>query len=57
MMEYKYVILSRLPIVVAALAGLMSYGCDGSSGEATPDEATKKVTFYLEGMGEKLKLL
>ena len=42
-------------IVVAGLAGLAVgtfSGCGGSS-----DEGTEKVTFFVEGMGEKLKLL
>ncbi len=40
-------------IVVAGLAvGGTVAGCGGSS-----DEGTEKVTFFLAGMGEKLKLL
>ena len=39
-------------IVVASLAVIFSSGCGGSS-----DEDTGKVTFYVAGMGEKLKLL
>ncbi len=39
-------------IVVAGLAIGTFSGCGGSS-----DEGTEKVTFFVEGMGEKLKLL
>ena len=49
--------LSRaLVFVVAGLAALVSPGCEGSSGSSA-SEGTKKTTFYVEGMGEKLKLL
>ncbi len=49
--------LSRVVVfAVAGLAALASPGCDGSSGGAS-SEGTKKITFYVEGMGEKLKLL
>jgi hypothetical protein len=48
---------SRVAVfVVAGLSALVSPGCDGSSGGASA-EGTKKTTFYVEGMGEKLKLL
>ncbi len=39
-------------IVVAGLAVVLSSGCGGSS-----DEGSEKVTFYVKGMGEELKLM